>query len=93
MNKVGIFFTVLLLLHVNDNVMAASRPQALARTETIEIPTDMLPPPSAEEVVPKHPFFSETTTGKEVFEYVLELEERVKVLEDKVRLLEEGKNK
>lgn len=57
--------------------------QAKAKTETILIPSDQMPPPSAEAVVPTHPFFSEST-GNEVMEHLLELEERVKNLESRI---------
>lgn len=49
--------------------------------EIIFIPSDQLPPPSAEEVVPKTPFFTESTTGNEVFEAVEDLRRRVEKLE------------
>ena len=62
-----------------------------AKTKIINIPTDVPPPSSAEKVMPNHPFFSEPTTGNEVMEYVIELQERVEKLEKSVSQLEKGK--
>lgn len=59
-----------------------SSSKATPGTEIIDIQTDSLPPASAEEIVPRHPFFSEPTTGNEVFEEVEELKERVRTLEE-----------
>jgi len=63
-----------------------------SKTKIIDIPTDLPPPPSAEKVMPNHPFFSEPTTGNEVMEYVVELQERIEKLEKRVSQLEKGKN-
>jgi len=57
----------------------------------IDIPTDKLPPPSAEEVAPTHPFFSATSTGVEVMEQVEELKERIENLEKRLSILEKEK--
>ncbi len=61
--------------------LQAHAQQSPSGTEIISIPSDALPPPSAEEVVPKTPFFTEPTTGNEVFEAVQELKSRVDKLE------------
>ena len=53
------------------------------KTVTVNIPSDLPPPASAEKVVPTHPFFSESTAN-ELMEKVQELEERIKKLEKAV---------
>lgn len=64
---------------------------ANSKTVIINIPTGSLPPASAEEVVPKHPFFAESI-GAEAMEKLTELEERIEKLEKKVSLLEKEKH-
>lgn len=50
--------------------------------EYLYFPSDQPPSPAeAEKVAPKAPFFSEPTTGNEVFEYVQELKHRLDKLE------------
>lgn len=73
------------LLLVPENGIAQSN---TPKTETMDIQTDLPPPASAEEVVPKHPFFSEPTTGNEVFEEVEALREEVNELKKRVQKLE-----
>ena len=58
------------------------------KTQDFYIPTDLPPPPSAEKIVPKHPFFSEPTTGNEVYESVEEQQRHIQKLEDRVARLE-----
>lgn len=65
--------------------------QTPLKTETMEIQTDMLPPPSAEENDPMHPFFAAPSTGNEVMEEVEVLKERIKKLEERVLRIEEAK--
>ncbi|MBS0272716.1 MAG: hypothetical protein JSR85_08775 [Proteobacteria bacterium] len=80
LTKWAAFIGGVLFLFPENGVAQTSAP----KTETMDIQTDLPPPASAEEVVPKHPFFSEPTTGNEVFEEVEELKDRVKKLEEKV---------
>lgn len=55
------------------------------KTITIDIPTDLPPPPAAaEKAAPTHPFFAAPNTGVEVMEKVNELEERIEKLEKTV---------
>ena len=61
---------------------------AATETKDLYIQTDMLPPPSAEEVVPKHPFFSEPTPANEVFESVEAQQQQIQKLEERVKRLE-----
>ena len=70
----GIFFLV------SEKGMAQA---TTPKTQTMDIQTDMLPPPSAEEVMPTHPFFAgPTSPEEELLEMVEELKDRVKKLED-----------
>jgi hypothetical protein len=62
------------------------------KTITIDIPSDLPAPPSAEETVPLHPFFDATSTGGEAMEHIHTLEERLEKLEKKVEALEKGKS-
>ena len=86
------FLSSLLLSSESGEAKDLPKKGAADQTKIIDIPTDLPPPPSAEEVAPNHPFFSEPTTGNEVMEYVTELEERVKKLEESVARLEKGKS-
>lgn len=61
---------------------------AEVKAEDIYIATDLPAPSSAEEVVPMHPFFTEPSTGNEVFEEVEALKRRVEKLEEQVKKLE-----
>lgn len=61
---------------------------SFAQTQDLYIQTDKLPPASAEEVVPMHPFFSEPTTGNEVFESVVEQQHQIEKLEERIKRLE-----
>lgn len=61
---------------------------AVAETKDLYIQTDRLPPPSAEEVVPQHPFFSEPTPANEVFESVEAQQRQIQKLEERVKRLE-----
>lgn len=83
MTRIGFLLSVLLILPQSGNVAWGAESQGKPKTETILIPTDQLPPPSAEEVTPLHPFFS-GSTGNEVMEYVQALEERVMKLESQI---------
>lgn len=85
-----IFLGVLLLLSVCKMALAESKPQATpeAKTKEMYIQTDLSPPPSAEEIVPKHPFFAEPTPANEVMDKVVELEERLNKLEEGIKKLE-----
>lgn len=78
--KRTIFFLGISLLFLGS-AGAQDQPKSPPGTETILIPSDMLPPPSAEKVVPKTPFFTEPSTGNEVLEYVEALRHRVDALE------------
>lgn len=61
---------------------------AVTETKDLYIQTDRLPPPSAEEVVPQHPFFSEPTPANEVFESVEAQQRQIQKLEERVKRLE-----
>ena len=61
---------------------------SFATTKDFYIQTDMLPPPSAEEIVPQHPFFSESTPANEVFESVVAQQHQIQKLEERVKHLE-----
>lgn len=61
------------------------------KTVVIDIPSDLPAPPSAEEVVPLHPFFNSPSTGSEAMEYIRDLEERLSILEKRVQALEKSK--
>lgn len=61
---------------------------SLATTKDIYIQTDRPPPPSAEEMVPQHPFFSEPTPANEVFESVEAQQHQIQKLEERVKRLE-----
>ena len=61
---------------------------SFATTEDLYIQSDRLPPASAEKVVPMHPFFSEPTTGNEVFESVVEQQHQIEKLEERIKRLE-----
>jgi hypothetical protein len=61
---------------------------SFAQTQDLYIQSDRLPPASAEKVVPLHPFFSEPTTGNEVFESVVEQQHQIEKLEERVTRLE-----
>lgn len=60
---------------------------SLATTKDLYIQTDMLPPPSAEEIVPKQPFFSDPPAN-EVFESVEAQQHQIQKLEERVKRLE-----
>ncbi len=81
--------TAILFWGILPFLWSEARADPKPKTETMYIETDQLPPASAEEVVPKHPFFSEPTTGNEVMEKVMELEERIEELEKQVSQLAE----
>jgi hypothetical protein len=87
----AILFLVSTLLVINPEYGMAKEGDAGDKTITIDIPTDLPPPASAEEVLPTHPFFSEST-GNEVMEKVQELEARIEKLEKSVSQLEEKKS-
>ncbi|MBL8675956.1 MAG: hypothetical protein JNJ47_00785 [Alphaproteobacteria bacterium] len=61
---------------------------ATTEEKNLYIQTDKLPPPSAEEVVPQHPFFSEPTPANEVFESVEAQQKQIQKLEERVKRLE-----
>lgn len=73
------------LLFLPESGMAQAEPKAQKSPKTMEmyIQTDLPPPPSAEEVMPEHPFFAAPSTGNELLGKVEELEERVSKLEAK----------
>lgn len=83
MIRMGFLFGSLLILFHIGNVAMAVNPEGKSKTTTILIPTDQLPPPSAEEVVPMTPFFS-GSTGNEAMDYIQALEERVSKLERQI---------
>ncbi len=60
---------------------------SLATTKDLYIQTDRLPPPSAEEIVPQHPFFS-GPPANEVFENVVAQQHQIQKLEERVKHLE-----
>lgn len=81
--KMGFLLGILLVLPQVGNAATALNPEGKSKTTTILIPTDQLPPPSAEEVVPITPFFS-GSTGNEAMDYIQALEERVSKLERQI---------
>lgn len=72
---------ILLVSLEQGRAEAPSKGSAGDKTVIIEIPADLPPPPSAEEVVPTHPFFAAPSTGNEVMEKIQELEDRIEKLE------------
>ncbi|MBX9786936.1 MAG: hypothetical protein K2Y08_06330 [Alphaproteobacteria bacterium] len=60
---------------------------SFATTKDLYIQTDRLPPASAEEVVPQHPFFSDPPAN-EVFESVEAQQHQIQKLEERVKRLE-----
>ncbi len=82
--------SLLLLSLGNGMAENISKGDAGQKTITIDIPSDLPPPPFAEKVDPAHPFFSESP-GTEVMEKIQDLEERVEKLEKKVFPEEKGK--
>ncbi len=87
---IRVFLIGIAVFSQNGNARAESKTIDDSKTVTIEIPSDRLPPPSAEKEVPLHPFFSEST-GNEAMEKIQELNDRVSKLEDLVRELKEEK--
>lgn len=83
MIRTGLLLGGVLIVSLTGNAATAANTEGNSKTTTILIPSDQPPPPSAEDVVPMHPFFSEST-GNEVMEHLLELEERVKKLESRI---------
>ena len=81
MTKTALFATMILW-------GGLSLAKAEDKTEDIFIPTDNEPPASAEELVPKHPFFAEPTSGNEVFESVEEQRLHIQKLDERVTRLE-----
>lgn len=81
--KMGLLLGILLVLPQVGNAATALKPEGKSNTTTILIPSDQLPPPSAEEVVPIAPFFS-GSTGNEAMDYIQALEERVSKLEHQI---------
>lgn len=61
---------------------------AATETKDLYIQTDRPPPPSAEEITPQHPFFSEPTPANEVFESVEAQQRQIQKLEERVKRLE-----
>ncbi|MBA3813475.1 MAG: hypothetical protein H0X26_03135 [Alphaproteobacteria bacterium] len=91
MKNILFLFTALLVCLENGRAEDAPKGAKADKTTIINIPSDLPTPPSAEKIVPSHPFFSEST-GNEVMEKVLELEERIDKLEKKVSQIENGKS-
>src|ERR1700722_13627929 len=81
--SIGLFWGIVLLLSESGMAQTPSPSGKTPKEETMEIQTDMLPPASAEKVVPTHPFFAAPTAGSEVMEKLEELDERVSKLEKK----------
>ncbi len=90
MKKILFLFAALLMCLENGKAEDVTKGGRADKATIINIPSDLSTPPSAEKVVPSHPFFSEST-GNEVMETVLELEERIGKLEKSVAELEKGK--
>lgn len=90
MKPILLVLSLLLLSLGNGMAENASKTDAGQKTITIDIPSDLPPPPLAEKADPAHPFFSESP-GTEVMEKIQELEERVEKLEKKVFPEEKGK--
>lgn len=61
---------------------------SFATTKDLYIQTDMPPPPSAEEIMPQHPFFSEPTPANEVFESVEAQQHQIEKLDERIKHLE-----
>lgn len=83
--------TLLILSPESGKAEGAPKETTGDKTITIDIPTDLQPPASAEQVVPTHPFFSESAAN-EVMEKVQELEERIEKLEKSLLQLEKEKS-
>ncbi len=60
---------------------------SFATTKDLYIQTDRLPPASAEEIAPQHPFFSDPPAN-EVFESVEAQQHQIQKLEERVKRLE-----
>jgi hypothetical protein len=63
--------------------VAFAAPEQKEKTITMDIATDLPPSAAANEVMPTHPFFSESTAN-ELMEKIQDLEERVQKLEKAV---------
>lgn len=70
--------------------LAFAAPEQKEKTITVDIATDLPPPASAEQVMPTHPFFSESA-ATELMERIQDLEERVQKLEKAVEGAGKGK--
>jgi hypothetical protein len=79
-----------LLMSLANGIAAEAKDNAANKTVIIDIPSDMPVPPSAEKVLPTHPFFNESPAN-EVMETIQELEDRIEKLDKRVSLLEKGK--
>jgi len=77
MKWVGVVLGGLLLFP--ETGMAKTNPETKEhpKTKMLEFETDLPPSPSAEEVVPLHPFFAAPSTGAELMGKVQELEDRL----------------
>lgn len=86
----------LLLLSIFLVTPAYSMPSSITnekahdKTITVDIASDLPPPASAEQVVPTHPFFSESVAN-ELMEKVQELQERIEKLEKAMPASAKGK--
>ena len=90
MKPILLILSILLLSLGNGMAKEASKSNTSDKTVIINIPSDLPPPPSAEKVLPTHPFFAETPAN-EIMEKIQELEERIEHLEKSVSQLEKGK--
>lgn len=90
----SILFMLSALLVSAENGFAKELPKGDAghKTVIIDIPADLPPPASAEEVMKNHPFFAAPSSAHEVMEKVEELEGRIEKLEKSVSQLEKGKS-
>lgn len=83
--KAILFLLSGLLICLGEGMAVETPPsQPKDKSVIINIPTDQLPPASAEEEQPTHPFFSASSPSVEVMEKIQELEERVEKLEKRV---------
>lgn len=80
----GLVGSACLLFPVSSFAQTVSEQGNAPKTEIMDIETNRLPPASAEEIAPKHPFFSETSPASEVMEEVEELKERLQKIEEKM---------
>ena len=76
-----------LLMSLANGIAAEAKDSSANKTVIIDIPADAPVPPSAEKVLPTHPFFSESP-ATEVMEKIQELEDRIDKLDKKVSQLE-----